>query len=86
MKVIGLVLMLLGLLLAAAGPIAMWWSYQPSMMSEQIQPSDVANRISAANFIATTGIPLGISLAVGGLALFLGGLLTRDPKGKEPQG
>jgi hypothetical protein len=82
MKTIGLVLLVLGLLLAAAGPLAMWWSYHSvAVMSETPQPSDVAKRVSNATTLVP-GIPIGIALAIAGLALFLAALFSRDSKSK----
>lgn len=82
MKMIGLVVLVLGLLLVAAGLSAIWWSYQPLVTPEQPRPSDLANRISTATLIAAPAIPLGISLAIGGWAVFVGGLFSRDSKRK----
>jgi hypothetical protein len=83
MKTIGLVLLVLGLLLAAAGPLAMWWSFHSiAAMPEPPQPTDIANRVSTAALNFVPGIPIGISLAIAGLALFLAGLFARDSKAK----
>jgi hypothetical protein len=85
MKAIGLVPLALGLLLAAVGLLAMWLAGQSIAASpETPRPSDLASRINIATLIAVPGIPIGVSLAVAGLALFLGGLFVRDSKAQGP--